>query len=312
MDRVRAMLLGSGAQPELWGEAVVAAAHVLNLSPSARRHGTTPHGGLFGTPTNVAHLRVWGCPCYVMVPCHKRGKLSARTTPGRFVGYDSTAAFRVLLQDGRIQVSRDVTFPETSRFEPALYFPGVPQTSRLVDFLMEFGSSGADVAHVAAPADGAPGNAPVAAPKPGAGGSGDYADNGTDNCDFGGGAARAAPVPVSDHDTAGGGDGGVYSTDGHHGGGGDDDIPDLVDSDDDTAEEPAAPEPELRRSTRVRRAPGEWWDAHAMLARRAKTEPSGPVEPQTRSQAMNLVNSNDWLIVKPRRWRTSCLMRCGS
>eukprot|EP00955_Chlamydomonas_euryale_P023414 247278-Chlamydomonas_euryale.AAC.1 len=32
-----------------------------------------------------------------------------------------------------------------------------------------------------------------------------------------------------------------------------------------------------------------------MLAQKAKTEPSGPVDPQSRSQAMNSANSDDWL-----------------
>eukprot|EP00955_Chlamydomonas_euryale_P096316 365000-Chlamydomonas_euryale.AAC.2 len=50
-----------------------------------------------------------------------------------------------------------------------------------------------------------------------------------------------------------------------------------------------------RRGTRVRKAPGDWWDARALLAREAKIDPSGPVEPTSRSQAMSCANREDWL-----------------
>eukprot|EP00955_Chlamydomonas_euryale_P033569 347955-Chlamydomonas_euryale.AAC.2 len=226
MDRVIAMLLGSRAEQKLWGEAVFAAAYVLNLSPSVRRRGATPHGGLFGVCSNVAHLRVWGCPVHVMSPKHKRRKLDAKAVPCPFVGYQDTAGLRVLCDDGNIRINGGVIFHETRRHEPVAH--GVPQTSGPMDFLIEFGAGGGDAAPVAAPGGGAPGGTPGAAPQPGAPGAGcdnnnDNVNSGTDNSDVGGDAGHAAAVAVSAYDAPGGGGGdggGDGGARGHHSGGG--------------------------------------------------------------------------------------------
>eukprot|EP00170_Pyropia_yezoensis_P001781 contig_7619_g1785 len=113
MERVVAMLADAGLQKVYWGEAVMAANYVLNRTPQAGA-AVTPYEAFHGTKPNVSHLRVSGCPAYVMVPREKRRKLDQRSTRGIFLGYaENVKAYRISV-DGAIKISRDVTFDEAA------------------------------------------------------------------------------------------------------------------------------------------------------------------------------------------------------
>ena len=103
MERVRAALLDSGAEKELWAEARSSVVHVLNRSPQAGLD-VTPLEALTGRRPNVAGFRVWGSRAWELKPNKQQGKLEPRTDVGRFVGYTvGGKAFRIL-EDGSNKV----------------------------------------------------------------------------------------------------------------------------------------------------------------------------------------------------------------
>jgi hypothetical protein len=113
-DRVRAMLIDSAADLELWAEAMHNANYIRNRCPAAGID-RTPWELFSGQVPDLAHLRVFGARAFVHVPKSCRKKLDPRSDEGVFVGYDSQSkAYRVLLADSsKIVVSRDVVFDES-------------------------------------------------------------------------------------------------------------------------------------------------------------------------------------------------------
>lgn len=116
MERVRAVLMSAGLQPQLWAEAVVTANYIRNRSPTSKS-AKTPWECFTGNKPDVSGMRVFGTRAFVMVPKELRRKLDPVSEPGIFVGYSANSkAYRVLL-DGTSKVveSRDVVFDETAR-----------------------------------------------------------------------------------------------------------------------------------------------------------------------------------------------------
>ncbi|KAG1659195.1 hypothetical protein FOA52_005673 [Chlamydomonas sp. UWO 241] len=113
-DKVRPMLAHSGMSLSYWGEAMLAANYLRNLSPSSHSN-KTPHELLFNRVPDVFHLRVWGCPAFMLQPKATRtSKLSPVTLPCILVDYadGSKDGYRVRTPNGAIRISRDVTFDE--------------------------------------------------------------------------------------------------------------------------------------------------------------------------------------------------------
>ena len=112
MDKVRPMLAGAGMHKHLWAEAMATANYVRNRSPVTGRD-KTPWELFFGHKPDVSHLRTFGARTYAMTPKQLRTKLEPTSEPGRFIGYPAgTKGYKILLDDGRIVISRDVTFVE--------------------------------------------------------------------------------------------------------------------------------------------------------------------------------------------------------
>ncbi len=116
MEKVRAMLADSSLPKALWGEAIVTATLLRNLSPF-KDNEKTPYEMFYGKTPDVARLRTFGCKVYVHTPKEKRGKLDDVGRPGIMVGYaENIKGYRILLNDQEsIVISRDVVFDETSR-----------------------------------------------------------------------------------------------------------------------------------------------------------------------------------------------------
>ncbi|KAG1670109.1 hypothetical protein FOA52_013685 [Chlamydomonas sp. UWO 241] len=105
-DKVRPMLAHSGMSLGYWGEAMLAANYLRNLSPSSHSNKTL-HELLFNRVPDISHLRVWDCPAFMLQPKATRtSKLSPVTLPCSKDGY------RVRTPNGAIRISRDVTFDE--------------------------------------------------------------------------------------------------------------------------------------------------------------------------------------------------------
>jgi hypothetical protein len=118
MDKVRPMLAASGLPKYLWAEAAVTANYVRNRSP-VTGHEQTTYELFFGSKPDVSNLRVWGARAYALTPKQLRNKLQNTSEPGHFIGYPAgTKGYKLLLDDGRIVISRDLTFVEAGGTRP--------------------------------------------------------------------------------------------------------------------------------------------------------------------------------------------------
>jgi hypothetical protein len=82
----------------------------------------TPEEAFSGKKPNVEHLRIFGCPIYIHIPKDKRKKLEHSRKKGIFVGYsESSKAYRIyILEQHKVEVSRDVTFNEKMAFKKSI------------------------------------------------------------------------------------------------------------------------------------------------------------------------------------------------
>jgi hypothetical protein len=97
-ERARAMLHASGLPTEYWGEALLTANYVRNLS-AVSNLDKTPYEAMHGVKPDISHLRVFGCKCFIYTPKSKRGgKFYPVSDEGIFLGYDgSSKNYRVLV-----------------------------------------------------------------------------------------------------------------------------------------------------------------------------------------------------------------------
>ncbi|KAL2253784.1 UNVERIFIED_CONTAM: Retrovirus-related Pol polyprotein from transposon TNT 1-94 [Sesamum indicum] len=113
LEKVRCLLISSGLPKSFWGEAVLTAAHLINLSPSVPLFGKTPDFIWNGKLPDLSGLRVFGCSAFV----HQNSdKLEPRSLKCIFIGYpEGVKGYRlwVRCQPGfKVLISRDVTFNE--------------------------------------------------------------------------------------------------------------------------------------------------------------------------------------------------------
>lgn len=114
MNKVRPMLAASGLPRQLWADAAVTANYIRNRSPVSGRD-KTPYELFFGIKPDVSHLRTFGARVYALTPKQLRNKLAATSEPGRFIGYPAgTKGYKIQLDSGRIIISRDVIFTEST------------------------------------------------------------------------------------------------------------------------------------------------------------------------------------------------------
>ena len=94
-----------------------------NRSPSS--HSTqTPWELFHGKKPDVLGMRVFGAKAYKHVPKQLRQKLDSLSKPSTFIGYEpNSKAYRLLLENGKVNVSRDVIFVEDMRGAPAKEAP---------------------------------------------------------------------------------------------------------------------------------------------------------------------------------------------
>ena len=87
MPVVRTMIAAASARPTLWGEAIHAAAHVLNRMPcSSNNDDASPYQIRFAREPRIDHLQPWGITAYVR-RTGQQSKVHARADPGVLVGY---------------------------------------------------------------------------------------------------------------------------------------------------------------------------------------------------------------------------------
>ncbi|KAK8926157.1 hypothetical protein KSP39_PZI018485 [Platanthera zijinensis] len=115
MERIRCMLSESKLPGMFWGEALLTAAHVINLSPSSALQEDVPDRVWYGKDPSYSHLRVFGCKAFVHVPRDERSKLDSKTRQCIFLGYDYSGEFGYMFFDPvekKLVRSRDAVFSE--------------------------------------------------------------------------------------------------------------------------------------------------------------------------------------------------------
>lgn len=135
MEKARAMRLSARLPHDLWVEIVGAAVYLFNRTPTKGTDWKSPYevfhkhsyekNGIVGDPMpSLAHLKAYGCVCFVLIKGKKSSKhrrlwkLDPRAFRGYLVGYVSTSIWRVWVPAKRKVISvRDVSFKETEFFD---------------------------------------------------------------------------------------------------------------------------------------------------------------------------------------------------
>ena len=111
VEKVRCILLSSNLSKHFWVEAVVAAAYLINRSPSLALEFKTPQEVWSGKPPDLSNLKIFGCPAYAHI---SQGKLEPKAVKGYFIGY------HVGIISYALVVTRNVTSEEPDNFKQAM------------------------------------------------------------------------------------------------------------------------------------------------------------------------------------------------
>lgn len=88
-EKMHAMLISQGCSRELWPFAIMAAAHMMNLTPSVTK--TIPHEVFYGSTAHslAQQLHMFGCLVWVLIQRKdQQGKYGAHAEPAIMIGYD--------------------------------------------------------------------------------------------------------------------------------------------------------------------------------------------------------------------------------
>ena len=112
LEMINAKLLNAELPFNLWGEALLAACHILNRIP-LKKNKISPYELWKGRKPNIGYFKVWGCLAYYKNN-NPRTKMGPRGIKCVFVGYATNSkAYRLLnLESNVIIESRDVEFFE--------------------------------------------------------------------------------------------------------------------------------------------------------------------------------------------------------
>ena len=118
VEMARSMLKQTEMPDCFCAEAVAAAVHILNISPTKVVWNQTPYEAWNGNKPSISHLRVFGCICYVLLTTN-RHKLDKKSQKHVFVGYcTKSKAYRLYERlSGRITISRDVVFDKHTSWD---------------------------------------------------------------------------------------------------------------------------------------------------------------------------------------------------
>jgi transposase InsO family protein len=117
VEMARTLLHQGGVERRFWPEAVVTATYIKNRLPHRGvLVNKTPEEIYTGVRPSVAHLRVFGCAAFVLVPESERDKLAPKTKRCVFLGYTAEpTTYRLFCPDtGKMLTSRNVVFDEAS------------------------------------------------------------------------------------------------------------------------------------------------------------------------------------------------------
>ena len=90
LEMARALKLQAGVPDQLWGDCVLAAAHITNRLPTPTLKNKSPYEVLTNTKPNYDLLKTFGCFVIAYNPAKTCDKFAMRGVPCIFLGYPST------------------------------------------------------------------------------------------------------------------------------------------------------------------------------------------------------------------------------
>jgi hypothetical protein len=113
IEKTRTLIKDSGLEKKFWDEAILCAAFLYNRTMNSK--GQVPAVSWYNKNVDYSRLRVFGCNAFFLVPKAKGlEKFEGKTYKLTFVGYNPEG-YRLLDQkSGKIIISRDVKFDESS------------------------------------------------------------------------------------------------------------------------------------------------------------------------------------------------------
>ena len=91
----RPLLMKSKLPPSAWGHAILHAATLIRLRPSAN-HEHSPMQLVSGKEPNISHLKIFGCAVYVPIAPPQRTKMGPQRRLGIYVGFESLSIIKYL------------------------------------------------------------------------------------------------------------------------------------------------------------------------------------------------------------------------
>lgn len=124
LNVARACLFQARLPISFWGESILAAAHIINRTPTPILYGKTPYEILHGSLPSYDLLRVFGCLCYAHRRARDKDKFGDRSRKCIFIGYPfGKKAWKLYdIENNEFFSSRDVVFFEDK-------FPGIESST---------------------------------------------------------------------------------------------------------------------------------------------------------------------------------------
>ena len=91
----RPLLMKSNLPSSAWGHAIIHAASLIRLRPTAY-HKYSPLQLVNGREPNISHLKIFGCVVYVPIAPPQRTKMGPQRRMGIYVGFESPSIIRYL------------------------------------------------------------------------------------------------------------------------------------------------------------------------------------------------------------------------
>lgn len=114
LTRARSLMIQSNIPLSYWGEAVLHAVHLHNVTPTSTLNWSTPYEAVFKRIPNVSYLRTFGCLAIVHVPKQiQENKFSQRGRKHVLLSHSSRVYKTQDLATKEITTSTSVTFDET-------------------------------------------------------------------------------------------------------------------------------------------------------------------------------------------------------
>ena len=113
MNKVRCLLIQSGLKEDMWGEALLAATYLYNITPHSALGFKSPYEIYYKRLPAIRHIKTWGSIAYYHTNKSLPSKLSPRKSMAIVIGYSEQKHYKLYnLKQKKIVWSRDPTILE--------------------------------------------------------------------------------------------------------------------------------------------------------------------------------------------------------